>query len=180
MKRNLLVSSDTPSRKIYISKRHNEGSYTGYHIVSLTAAAALASPNWAFKSTYQTSSDAPLGLVFGESESFLFLFAKQNSKCLIQRINAVTGSVSWTQSFTPTSSISYPLLQYKSTSGVLVGGLSASGVQVFRLQISGGLVTSADSFIDTSQTGLEMRALYVSDSDTVSVLMWGTIGGVAD
>jgi hypothetical protein len=151
--------------------------------VSLTAATAQTSPNWAFTSTYRTISDMPLGLIFGESESVLYLFSFQNSKCLLQRINAATGSVSWTHRFTPTAATNNPLLQYKSvtsTSGVLIGGLSPSGVQVFRVQISGGNVTSADSFIDTSQKGLEMRALYVSDSDTVSVLMWGKIGGVGD
>jgi hypothetical protein len=46
MRRILLVSSDTPSRKIYVSKRdYVSSSYAGYH---LTAALGQISPNWAF------------------------------------------------------------------------------------------------------------------------------------
>jgi hypothetical protein len=52
MKRMLLVSSLTPSRKIYVCKRHIVTGFTGYHLLRLTDAVGQTSPNWAFKSSF--------------------------------------------------------------------------------------------------------------------------------
>lgn len=111
-KRTMVVSSDAV-RKIYISNPHPVTLNAGYFIASISAhSSSSTSPLWAKDSTSKASSSLPLGLVFGESESFLYLFAYQSPNYIVQRLDAATGSPLWTHGFTQTSSIVFTRLAY--------------------------------------------------------------------
>ena len=129
-----------------------------------------------------TATDQINALIFGETESFLYLLAIQSAKVTVARITASTGGVLWTYTFLPTGptaigSQALALGNFGTTQTlVAVNGLSSSTtyMQYAVFQISAGTVTSTVLYTDTTTKSVDMMGAYVSSSTSILVVLTGT------